>query len=194
MRTFPGGEGVEDAARAAALGPIFEQAQRLDEQLQRLTQRRDAPVKRSPFHPTNPGQSVSDRMRMRAAGAHLSGEYNSLAMTALETDPSYASELLQRGLMAAPKGDVSTVKTLCNLGVCCLRTGKANAALRHLQHAIELETPHLPRQVPSSSSSIGGGKDAVKEPPNPYAPPGSTSASGGGLDVLPLAVVVRGWS
>ena len=27
---------------------------------------------------------------------------------------------------------------LCNLGVCCLRTGKANAALRHLQHAIEL--------------------------------------------------------
>ena len=177
-RTFPC---ADDVARAAALGPMLEQARLLDEQLERLTRRRDAPVAVTPFHPTNRGQSVGDRMRMRTIGAQLSGEYNMLAMTALETDPDLALSLLSRALTAAPKGDLSVVKTLCNLGVCCLHTGRTNAALRHLRHAIDLEAPHLPPQQGSSSSSSGSGSSSQ---PSGGAAATSTAGAPSGLDVL----------
>ena len=148
-RTFPGDTsrqldvGCEHAPTGGGAAAFRHEAKQLDEQMERLRARRDAELAQSPFHPVNRGQSVGDRMRMRNAGVRLSGEYNALAMAALETDPELAFSLLQRGLTAAPKGDVSLVKTLCNLGVCCLHTGRAMPALRYLRQAVALEGPHV---------------------------------------------------
>ena len=130
-RSYPGASGSGEPLSASSV-PLHQRAHELDERYDRLCRRRDAPVANTPFHPSNRGQKVADRARMREAGSQLSGEYNALAMEALPVDSELALTLLQRGLAAAPKGEVAAIKTLCNLGVCCLHIGKSNAALRHL--------------------------------------------------------------
>ena len=100
-RSYPG-----DTSGVTPLSPaLYEAAQKLDQQYERLRLRRDAPMADSVFHPLNRGQSVAQRQKMRAAGGRLSGEYSELALEALPTDPDLAFSLLHKSLAAAPKGD-----------------------------------------------------------------------------------------
>ena len=103
-----------------------------------------------------------------AQGVELSRKFNGIGMACIDCSIDVAYECLQRALYAAPRHDCSAAECLSNLGLCCMRRSKWQAAMRYLQRATPLDGMlSLSARAPLDGDSLGSNQTdaSLEEPP-----------------------------